>query len=104
MMWKGEISQALPIDKDLKTINDCWEREKWPLPGIWLLIGYPIESYQSWNTYIQVSLNGSIYMFMVIYVIKIIKEKDAISLRIWEGCKELEEQKRIGRNYVIIIN
>lgn len=50
LMGKWGISQGLsPTQKKLQTTNNCLERKSSPLPGMSLLIGYPIRSSQLWN-------------------------------------------------------
>lgn len=46
LMWEGGDFCGL-LDKELQSINDCWEN--WPLPEIHSLIGYSMQSGQPWK-------------------------------------------------------
>lgn len=68
LMWEGGDFCGL-LDKELQSINDCWEN--WPLPEIYSLIGYSIQSGQPWKHNTQTKetdLASCVYIHLCTYI------------------------------------
>lgn len=72
--WRKELEVAIyywgALLKALQATNRCWEKVKYPLPGMSLLIGYPIQSDQPWNHMHTTKMNpsGLLYVYMCVCI------------------------------------